>query len=471
MATTEPDAGRDAVVVLPGIMGSELVEADSGRVLWGLADPGWYADAWTTGRSLHALRVTEAERAGRVGRVQARRVLRAPAFAPMLRGIEPYGDLLRATRRYVAHPDAVREFPYDWRLSVEHNANELARVADDHLTAWRAHPAGSRDARLVLVAHSMGGLVARYFTNVLGGGRDVEAVVTLGTPFYGSAKAAVLLSAGRGAPLPLPRRRLRLLAQTLPGLHDLLPGYRCVEEGTSARRLTAGDVAGLGGDRELAEQAFARRERLLAGSWDGHHTLVGVQQPTVQTVRLVDGVAEPLFYTHITAPDGRATRVDRRGDSTVYRDAAAPPGAAPSHLPQSHSALAKSEEGIAHVCAVLTRTPLGPPLGIGEVGVEVPDVATVDRPFEVVVTDVNDPAAASCWIEGADRDAFVDGPPFVVRDDLSLTTTAVLPEPGLYRVGVDSGSASPITQLVLAVDPRAITSAGDAATTGTDPRE
>jgi pimeloyl-ACP methyl ester carboxylesterase len=381
--------------------------------------------------------------------------LRVPAFAPVLQGIEPYNGLLQAARRYVAHADAVREFPYDWRLSVEHNARELARVADDHLTAWRAHPTGSRDARLVLVAHSMGGLVARYFTNVLGGDRDVRAVVTLGTPFYGSAKAAVLLSTGRGAPLPLPRRRLRLLARTLPGLYDLLPSYRCVEDGVSARRLSPRDVAGLGGDLELAEQAFARRDRLLEGPWDGLHPLVGVQQPTAQSVRLVDGVAEPLSYTYVAAADGRARRVDRRGDSTVYRDAAAPLGVEPLHLPQSHSALAKSEEGIAHVCAVLTRTQLGPPLGVGEVGVDVPDVVTADRPFDVVVTDVDDPAAASCSIERADLDAFVASPPFVRRDDSSLITTAVLPDPGLYRIGVDSGSASPITQLVLAVDPAA----------------
>ncbi|WP_327003458.1 hypothetical protein OHA72_51705 [Dactylosporangium sp. NBC_01737] len=32
--------GRDAVIVLPGIMGSELVDAGTGRVLWGLADAG-----------------------------------------------------------------------------------------------------------------------------------------------------------------------------------------------------------------------------------------------------------------------------------------------------------------------------------------------------------------------------------------------------------------------------------------------
>jgi hypothetical protein len=58
--TAEVDlaAGRDAVVIIPGIMGSELVEAETGRTLWGLADMGWYASAWTTGGSLTRLAVT-----------------------------------------------------------------------------------------------------------------------------------------------------------------------------------------------------------------------------------------------------------------------------------------------------------------------------------------------------------------------------------------------------------------------------
>ena len=304
MTATERDVGRDAVVVLPGIMGSELVEAQTGRVLWGLADPRWYTSAWTSGQSLRALQVTDAERDGRVGRVRARRALRVPAFAPVLRGIEPYSALLAGALQFVADPDAVREFPYDWRLSVEHNAAELARVADEHLTAWRAHPKGSREAGLVLVAHSMGGLVARYFTNVLGGGRDVRATVTLGTPFYGSANAVVLLSTGRGARLPLPRRRLRRLAKTMPGLYDLLPSYRCVEEGPSARRLTAGDVAGLAGDvaglggvRELAAQAFARRDRLRR--WRSPRRLLAGQRrrPAGRLDRL--GQVDP----HLGRPD------------------------------------------------------------------------------------------------------------------------------------------------------------------------
>jgi pimeloyl-ACP methyl ester carboxylesterase len=187
----------DAVIVIPGIMGSSLVDVETRDVLWGLDDASWWVSAWTTGRALRRLAVTDDERAGRTGRVRASGLLRFPAFAPVLRGFEP---LLTGIGPVLAHPDALREFPYDWRLSVEHNAAELGRVVDRHLSQWRAHPAGSADAKVVLVAHSMGGLVARYFSHVLGGASDVRTTITLGTPYYGSVKSAYILSSGQGSP-------------------------------------------------------------------------------------------------------------------------------------------------------------------------------------------------------------------------------------------------------------------------------
>ena len=42
---------------------------------------------------------------------------------------------------------------------------------------------------LTIVAHSKGGLVAAYYVKKLGGWRRTRAVVTLGTPFHGTARA------------------------------------------------------------------------------------------------------------------------------------------------------------------------------------------------------------------------------------------------------------------------------------------
>ena len=54
---------------------------------------------------------------------------------------------------------------------------------------------GSKDAKVVLTAHSMGGLVARCFAETMGGAPTVRQTITLGTPFFGAVKAAYLLNA------------------------------------------------------------------------------------------------------------------------------------------------------------------------------------------------------------------------------------------------------------------------------------
>ncbi|MGH3625402.1 MAG: hypothetical protein ACRDQ5_27080, partial [Sciscionella sp.] len=200
-----PDVSQDAVVVIPGIMGSTLVDTVTGDTLWGLDRLGWYRQAWTSGESLRALGNREP------GRIVARGLLRFPAWAP-LGNFEPYTTLIRGLHTMVAHPDAVLEFGYDWRLPVLDNARLLARAAHAHLTAWRAHPThdharrispDERPAQLVLVAHSMGGLLARALPLVEGTNDshgdvpaltpDIRATITLGTPFEGAAKVAVIL--------------------------------------------------------------------------------------------------------------------------------------------------------------------------------------------------------------------------------------------------------------------------------------
>jgi pimeloyl-ACP methyl ester carboxylesterase len=440
----------DAVIVIPGIMGSSLVDVETRDVLWGLNDASWWVSAWMTGRALRRLAVTDDERAGRTGRVRASGLLRFPAFAPVLRGFEPYTKLLTGIGPVLAHPDALREFPYDWRLSVEHNAAELGRVVDQHLSQWRAHPAGSADAKVVLVAHSMGGLVARYFNHVLGGASDVRTTITLGTPYYGSVKSAYILSSGRG--VPLPRKRLRKLVQHMPGLYDLLPFYRCVDDGATARRLEPGDIADLDGDRELASESVERHDKLMDGEADSLRLLIGVEQPTMQSLSMRDGVLTPLMHTCMTDETGVVTeRLDLGGDGTVFRRSAAGFGLSPGTLPQSHGAVAATEEAISHVRDVLTNDTAGPPLGPGEIGIDVPDIVSADAPLTITVTGA-DATGTTCRVVDAFTRWQVAVPPLQRRDGV-LTASVVIAEPGVYRVEVKGGGASAVTEQVLVVPP------------------
>jgi predicted alpha/beta hydrolase family esterase len=74
------------------------------------------------------------------------------------------------------------EFAYDWRRDNRPSAHPLAAKCDDWLGSWRRR-SGSADARLILIAHVMGGLVSRYFLEPLEGWRVSRMLITIGTNF------------------------------------------------------------------------------------------------------------------------------------------------------------------------------------------------------------------------------------------------------------------------------------------------
>lgn len=444
----------DAVLIVPGIMGSELVEVDSGRQLWGLRDPHWYVRAWRSSDGLSPLHLDDRERAGRCERVRATRLLRFSAFAPMLRGIEPYTRLVRAVERTVLHPTAVAEFPYDWRLPVVENARRLADVALAHLRQWTATARSVADTSrrseppaLVLIAHSMGGLLARAALENPALASAVRRVVTLGTPFYGSVKAGLLICTGQGTPLPLPARRVRELASGLPGVYDLLPVNRCVDADTHVRPLQVADVVALGGDPQLAAESFGRRGRPGTPFPVPHVQVVGAHQPTWQSIRIRDGVAQGERYTCQRDPDGGVRRVDLAGDGTVSRESAQLDGAA-TPLAQSHGAIARTPEALLVVTDTLTGQDRGPWLGTGDYGLECPDVVSPGQPFEIRLDRVDHPRDAEVTITDTATGRVVQR--VLLRcDGGRIIGETALADASMYRVSVTGGGGSPVSELLL----------------------
>jgi pimeloyl-ACP methyl ester carboxylesterase len=466
--TVRRNVSQDAVVVVPGIMGSTLMTTERG--LWGFERLSWYARLWSRRHSsLAELALTEDERNGRYGRIKATGLLKLPAYAPFLNGFEPYTKLINGIKNVVADSAAILEFAYDWRLPVEYNASLLANAAHDHLQTWRRSAAYQdmvsqlphlRPARLVLVAHSMGGLLVRALPVVSDLTLDIRATVTLGTPFDGAAQAAVILNRGDDAPVPLPRQQLRNLAATLPGLHDLLPAYRCVDDGENDPHcISTADIAALGGDLELAVEASEFYRRTSSTQLISHQALVGTAQRTIQSLSLRDGVVIEHHHTFRLGTDGDfvrdlhgvLVRDDEGGDATVPRNSATLSGMRPATLPQQHGALAQTPEAIQLVCDVITERDYDAPrLGGGELGLAVPDVVKPTLEWAAIVNGVSSPNDASCVV--ADEHARpIDHPP-LHRQDGVWQATIVLPKPGIYRVTLEGGSTSAITQLVMADD-------------------
>ncbi|WP_433788571.1 esterase/lipase family protein [Actinoplanes sp. CA-252034] len=467
-------------MVIPGIMGSELRDRDLGREIWAVPRAAGYAVRWRDRELMAALAVTDEERAGKTGRVEVAGLIGVPHLGAVFGGLEPYGPLVRDLRR-VAHPAAVREFAYDWRLSVAYNATLLAeamhrflgewQATDDHERARRMHPDGS-PARLVLVAHSMGGLLIQSLAAVPGALDEVRLVITLGTPFHGSVLALQLLATGTGAPLPLAPARLRQAARTMPGVHDLLPGYRCVREGDDVRALHPADIAMLGGDAELAGEALTAAAGRVSLPLPGHRAVVGIGQATPTSVTLDAGTVtlHPFGYRRHGDDElmrnehtGELLRVDYGGDATVFTEAASPVGAETTAFAQQHGALpaaATIRDLVTHLVATGGRN-RGTGLGVGRPRLEAPAVAVRGEPLSIEVSE-QDPARdridstrVSCVIEDpgqADRvlhTVYLDPTP---GDPRRLSGRVTLARPGLYRIAASIGG-DPVTRLLLVQEP------------------
>ena len=118
------------------------------------------------------------------------------------------------------------EFPYDWRLSNRVGAAQLGTVVKAKLRAWRDH-SNEPDAKVILVAHSVGGLVARYWLEVLEGWPDCRALVTFGTPYRGSLDALGYVANGYKKAFV----NLSDVLRTCPSVYELMPIYRSVRHG------------------------------------------------------------------------------------------------------------------------------------------------------------------------------------------------------------------------------------------------
>ncbi|MBI0295353.1 hypothetical protein JBE04_13000 [Streptomyces sp. PRKS01-29] len=414
------------MVIVPGIMGSELRDAESGRPLWGVKRLVQYT-ARAHMRALRDLAVTEAEREGRTGRVEVTGLLESAEWMPGLGSAHPYTSLVSEMRSSVVHKDALLAFPYDWRLSVEYNGALLAKAVRRRLEAWRAHPAHRQylhdnpeagPARLVVVAHSMGGLLIREVLHRDPTIRDdIRAVMTVGTPFHGSVKAVLMLNSGKGLPLPVPPAVLREVAPTMPGLYDLLPAYRACEEDGDMRVPDIEDIVSLGGRRELAKTTLDWRTSRSGTTLPEHITVVGLGQRTWTSYRLDGGTAvfaRYLFKRYndgrlLLGREGRAQQDPRTGDGTVYEHAAQLPGTVrPVHFYHEHGHLIRSRSVLDMASGLMhgLRHPEERGAMLGDesaFALHAPEWAGLHEPFTIEVGGVGRGADLECTVREVSR--------------------------------------------------------------------
>ena len=309
IAATRSNSRGKLVFVLPGIMGSRLgsVQRRTSSLLWlhpvAIAQGGLAQLALPGPKSLRALGVMLP------GYLKLRLILEIAGFRPVFH-------------------------PFDWRADLETLARALSRSIEK-----------SGAKKVLVVAHSMGGLVARI---ALGQDRDqhIEKLVQLGAPNEGSFAPVQAL---RGA-YPTVRKIASLdhrhtaeaLAKTvfltLPGLYQMLPSVLTPGEPDLFDAAQWPHDDDLVPDTKMLARAHKVRSRMPRA--DGRcAVIVGTHQETVTSIKRGDG--------------GFEYSVRRDGDGTVPLARALWEGADTWYARESHGALSNNNDVLAAVATIL----------------------------------------------------------------------------------------------------------------------
>jgi pimeloyl-ACP methyl ester carboxylesterase len=458
---TQPQPMRDVITVVPGILGSVLVK--DGREVWGASGRSVVSNLLTLGQALQDLKLESG-----VGHGDPKDGVSSPRFLPGLHMIptfwkvDGYGRLTeRLLQRFAltpateGQPGNLIEFPYDWRLSNEFNGQRLADAIVPHLERWRRHTR-NQDAKLILICHSMGGLIARWFLEMLGGRDVTRKLITIGTPYRGSFNALTALVNGMFLGLGPLGISVDELLRSFPSVYQLLPTYPCLDLGDGQlHELSDIDLPNIGTASVTEALAFHARISDAIDKTGRYQTFAikGIDQPTDQSGILRGSRVEPMRSHKGT---------DHGGDGTVPRPSSHPPewlgDSASVFVSQKHAILQSTDSTLDQLFGVLTEQ-LGRFMGGARIGVDVPDIVMAGSSLRVEATSIDEdpslPLHVTC--EGEDGQAF--GSPKLMRatgDGRYHATIDGIPE-GAWRVTVRSATPArpvePVSDCVLVFDP------------------
>lgn len=451
---------NDLVVVVPGIMGSRLADAD-GKPVWDLSGGALWRGLRTFGGSVNRLRLPKDIGDGHPGDgVEPFGLMRdVHAIPGIWRPVDGYTELLGWLERSftLTRGENLLPFPYDWRLSCRYNAERLKGAVTRELERWRASAPDRRDARVVFVCHSMGGLIARHYVERLGGHETARRVITLGTPHRGSLDGLVHLVNGLHKGWGRLGVDLSAFARSLPSLHQLAPDYACVKG--PGGLAYARDLPGLPGvDQALLADAAEFHEALRAAAPAAElHAVTGIRQPTLTTAEITGDGLTPLWLIGDS---------DERGDGTVPRLAARPANtdatgyAVPeAHTPCEQHGSLQNNKGVRDALSGLLghERPFhrGEEDGDVPLCVLAPSLPAPGDPYEVEVTvppEVRDHDALHLTAELRPAD---DSPALsrtaIPQGEGRYTATFPDPEPGAYRLAVRVTARAETTVTALTV--------------------
>jgi hypothetical protein len=449
----------DVVVFLPGISGSVLTK--DGSVVWGYSASTIAKALFTLGGSMQrALALPHDDPAvDDLGDgIVADALMPDLHLLPGIWKIDGYGKIAEAIKAAfdVTEGENFFPFPYDWRRDNRVAARILERAAHHWLSAWR-ESSGNPDAKLILVAHSMGGLISRYFLECLEGWKATRLLVTFGTPYRGSLNALDGLANGyKKGPL-----ELSAVLRQFTALYQLLPIFECYDGGDGTLR-RVGETTGIPNlDPGKAALALAfHREIEDAATSNGQlaayqearyriHPVVGIAQQTNMSARLAGEKVEMLQTYKSEAPGG---------DGTVPRVSAIPIGGNSddaTYAATQHGSLQNADAVVTQLVGLLS----GLDLDLGQfrkpkvqAALEVEDVFLSGEPISVRARPSRNEVKleARLWRSGTSQPMAIAEMRTSERGWLAAEFPP--PVPGAYRVTVDGANVETVEDSFLVTE-------------------
>ena len=194
--------GRRIVVFVPGLMGSELWLGNE-RIWPNVKTIFSNPEIFTYPSDVP---------------LEPRNIVDEVVIIPNLIKLDQYnrlGDYMVDELNYKRGVDYF-EFPYDWRQDVRTSAQQLAGLINSL----------PENKPLILIGHSLGTMVSRYYVEHLGGNGRVERLILMGGPHKGAVKGLVsMLVAPDVLPFGLLGERLGEILMTFPTCYQILPDY------------------------------------------------------------------------------------------------------------------------------------------------------------------------------------------------------------------------------------------------------
>lgn len=463
---------KDMIVILPGILGSVLQK--DGKDLWAVSGQAVWQVLSNSSKMIHNLKLAqddpEAEDLG--DGVRATALIQDIHLVPGLWKIDGYTETARLiTDNFEVTPGDFYndpddraanfyQFPYDWRRDSRANARILKRLIDKRLKCWR-EKSGASDAKVILLAHSMGGLISRYYLEVLEGWKDSRALFTFGTPYRGSLKAVNFLANGY--------KQLFLdlteVMRSLTSIYQLLPIYQAININGQYHRIA--EVDNLPNVDKLKAQNALAFHREIEAAVERHLKdeqyvrsfatipISGVQQPTLQSAVLMDG--------KLTASEELPAILQNRadlgdGDGTVPKVSAIPIERSKEldnfFIAEQHGGLQKQVQVLDNLLNILRMSQFKSLEDVrgnlesarnatpaAAISLSLDDLYTQDEPIVLRAKLVGLPDSAPGKLKAEIESVSVDRPvlslDFVMQEQGGTLAIADLPA-GLYRVKVQA---------------------------------